>query len=48
MLLYVAGHTSPGITYRIKKCAARYEFCLMLVHKHAIKKIGHYLKAIAG
>ncbi len=43
MLLCHAGNTCPDITYAVK-CAARYTFCPKLVHKHALKLIGHYLK----
>ncbi len=44
MLLYIAGHTHPDITYAVH-CAARYMFCPKLVHEQALKQIGHYLKA---
>ncbi len=46
MLLYLAGHTRPDITYAVN-CAARYMFCPKLVHEQALKQIGHYLKATA-
>ncbi|KAL7460027.1 hypothetical protein ACHAXS_000495 [Conticribra weissflogii] len=36
MLLYLAGHTCPDITYAVN-CAARYIFCPNLVHKHTIQ-----------
>ncbi len=34
----------PDITCALK-CAARYMFCPKLVYKHALKRIGCYLKA---
>ncbi len=46
MLLYLASHTRPDITY-VVNCAARYMFFPKLVHKQALKQIGHYLKATA-
>ena len=46
MLLYLAGHTCPDITYAIS-CAARYMICPKLVHKQVLKRIGRYLKATA-
>ncbi|KAL7456631.1 hypothetical protein ACHAXS_000387 [Conticribra weissflogii] len=44
MLLYLAGHMCPDITYTVN-CTTRKVFCPKLVHKHALKQIGHYLKA---
>ncbi len=44
MLLYLAGHTHPDITYAVN-FAERYMFCPKLVHKQALKHIGRYLKA---
>ncbi len=43
MLLYLAGHTHHNISYAVN-CAARYMFCPKLMHKHALKRIGCYLK----
>ncbi|KAL7460116.1 hypothetical protein ACHAXS_000583, partial [Conticribra weissflogii] len=37
MLLYLAGHTCPDITY--VNCAERYMFCPKLVHKQALIKL---------
>ncbi len=47
MLLYLAGHTCPDITYAVN-CSARYMFCPKLVYKQALKQIGHSLKATAN
>ncbi len=47
MLWYLAGHTRPHITY-VVNCPARYMFCPRLVHKHALKQIGYYLKTTPG
>ncbi len=44
MLLSLAGHTCPDITYAVN-CAARYTFCPKLVYKHTLKQIGCNLKA---
>ncbi len=44
MLLYLAGHICPAITYSVN-CAARYILCPKLVHKLALKQIGCYSKA---
>ncbi len=44
MLLYLADHSGPDITYAVN-CATRYMFCPKLVHKHALKGIGCYHKA---
>ncbi len=44
MLLYLAGHTIPVITYAIIS-AARCMFCPKLVPKHTLKQIGCFLKA---
>ncbi|KAL7448319.1 hypothetical protein ACHAXS_000145, partial [Conticribra weissflogii] len=44
VFFYLAGHTCPDITYAFI-CAARYMFCPKIVHKDALKRIGHYLKA---
>ncbi len=46
MLLYLAGHKCPEMTHDVN-CDARYFFCPKLVHKQALKQIGHYLKATA-
>ncbi len=42
MLLCLAEHTCSDITHAVN-CAARY--MPKLVHKHALKGIGHYMKA---
>ncbi len=47
MLLYLADHTCPNITYA-SNCAIRYMFCPKLMHKQALKQIGRYLKATAN
>ena len=44
MLLYLAGHSWPDITYAVN-CTARYMFCPKLSHEKALKRIGRYLKA---
>ena len=44
MLLYLAGHSRPDITYAVN-CAARYMFCPRRSHEEALKRIGRYLKA---
>lgn len=44
MMLYLAGHTRPDITYAVN-CCARYMFAPRLVHEQALKRIGRYLKA---
>jgi len=44
MLLYLAGHSRPDITYAVN-CAARYMFCPKHSHELALKRIGRYLKA---
>ncbi len=44
LLLNVAEHTCPNITYTVN-CVARYTLFPKLVHKHALKQIGCYLKA---
>ncbi len=46
MLLYLAGHTCPDITYAVN-CDARYIFFPELVHKQALKQICLHLKATA-
>ncbi len=43
MLLCLSGNTCPKITFLVN-CAARFMFCLKLVHKHSLKQIWHYLK----
>lgn len=43
MLLYLAGHTRPDITYAVN-CCARYTFCPKKSHEVALKRIGRYLK----
>jgi hypothetical protein len=44
MLLYLAGHTRPDITYAVN-CCARYMFSHKRSHELALKRIGRYLKA---
>ncbi|KAL7474153.1 hypothetical protein ACHAW6_000145, partial [Cyclotella cf. meneghiniana] len=44
MLLYLAGHTRPNITYAVN-CCAHYMFNPRLSHEKALKRIGRYLKA---
>ena len=44
MLLYLAGHTRPDISYAVN-CCARYMFNPRKRHEIAIKRIGRYLKA---
>ncbi len=44
LLLYLASHTYPDILYNIKS-AIRCMFWPKLVHKHALKQSGWYLKA---
>jgi hypothetical protein len=44
MLLYLAGHSRPDITYAVN-CCARYMFNPRLSHEKALKRIGRYLKA---
>ena len=44
MLLYLAGHTRPDISYAVN-CCARYMFNPRLSHEKALKRIGRYLKA---
>ncbi|KAL7460733.1 hypothetical protein ACHAXS_001177 [Conticribra weissflogii] len=43
MLLYLAGHSRPDISYAVN-CAARYTFCPRRSHEIALKRIGRYLK----
>eukprot|EP00978_Attheya_sp_CCMP212_P017705 scaffold47492_cov71-Attheya_sp.AAC.1 len=43
MLLYLAGHSSPDITFAVHQCA-RYTFCLKALNEKALKQIGCYLK----
>ena len=42
MLLYLAGHTRPDISYSVN-CAARFTFCPKRSHEAALKHIGRYL-----
>jgi hypothetical protein len=44
MLLYLAGHSRPDITYTVN-CTAWYMFCPKRSHEEALKRIGRYLKA---
>ena len=44
MLLYLAGHTRPDISYAVN-CCARCMFNPRLSHEKALKRIGRYLKA---
>ncbi len=44
MLLYLAGHTCPDITYAVNS-AAKQMFYPKLVHEYAVKQTGCYLKA---
>ncbi|KAL7455816.1 hypothetical protein ACHAXS_000366, partial [Conticribra weissflogii] len=46
MLLHLAGHTCHYI-FNASTCAARYLICPMLLYEHALKQIGHYVKATA-
>ncbi len=46
MLLYLAGHMHPDITYAVN-CAARYMFCPKFMIEQALNQIGCYLKATA-
>ena len=47
MLLYLSGHTRPGIAYSVN-CCARYMFCPNNYHETALKLIVRYLKATRG
>ena len=47
MLLYLAGHSRPDITYAVN-CCARYMFCPRKSHELALKRIGRYLKATSS
>lgn len=42
MMLYLAGHTRPDISYSVH-CAARFTFCPKRSHEEALKRIGRYL-----
>ena len=44
MLIYLSGHTFPGIAYAVN-CCARYMFCPNHSYETALKRIGRYLKA---
>ncbi len=45
--MYLAGHTKLSISYTAN-FTVRYMLCLKLVHKHALKQIGRYLKATSN
>ncbi len=47
MLLNFADQKHPDSTYAVD-CTAKHMFCPKLVHKHALKRIGCYLKATSG
>jgi hypothetical protein len=43
MLLYLSGHTRPGIAFAVN-CCARYMFSPRHLHELALKRLGCYLK----
>jgi hypothetical protein len=43
MLIYLAGHTQPDITYAVN-CCARNMFCPKHSHELSLKRIGKYIK----
>ncbi len=45
--MYLSKQKLPDITYDIS-CAARYMVCPRLVYIHALKQIGHNMKATSG
>ena len=43
MMLYLAGHTCPDITY-VVKCCAPYIFCSRIYHELALKRMSQHLE----